>query len=737
MAAGGKPTDVIAHWKVARAMKHKIAAKFFLFLMAGFLLIASGTSAQSIAYRQTNLTSDVPGFANNTDPFLRNPWGIAVVPGLSFFVANAGNGRAIQLDAAGSRIGPAGFIVPNPTATGPAIPTGIVSDSNFFFRSGGAVPPFNIATIAATEDGGIYYWEENTDGIFLQQAPLVVDHSRQGAVYTALAILTPDCCAPFLAVANFHSGLVETYTTTFDPLATPGSFADPSLPPGFSPYGMQVIGKQLFVAYALQDAARHDPVFGAGNGIVGVFDLEGHFVRRFATAGSLNTPWGITQASANFGPFSRDFLIGNVGDGAINAFDPVTGNFAGQIKDGDGNIIVNAGLHGLAFRSDGFGDPNTLYFTAGISDGSDGVFGALAPGLVSTTRISIPDTPANTPSLITVTVSAGPGNSGNPKGDVALQDGTSPISDVPITNGVILFDTVLRGVGTHVIGARYLGDDTFLPSFAQTEAHITGPATTLRLAAPADVAPGSPVTLTATINSTGGTPTGQIVFHDGNTDLGSSRLNATGVATLTINILTAGAHSLTASYSGDGSFGASTSPPVTTTIASRDFSLGATPQAATVTAGQSTIFNVSVMPAGGFADPVAFSCPVLAGITCSFNPPMVTPNAGVATTMLTVTTSSNVPRFGQIPGVTGSGLLFASLGLIGILAMLNKKTSGTPIAFLRLTASALTVFALAFALVSCGGYTANGQTNRGTASITVTAQSGALSHTTSVSVTVQ
>jgi hypothetical protein len=116
---------------------------------------------------------------------------------------------------------------------------------------------------------------------------------------------------------------------------------------------------------------------------------------------------------------------------------------------------------------------------------------------------------------------------------------------------------------------------------------------------------------------------------------------------------------------------------------------------------------------------------------------MVTPNAGVATTMLTVTTSSNVPRFGQIPGVTGSGLLFASLGLIGILAMLNKKTSGTPIAFLRLTASALTVFALAFALVSCGGYTANGQTNRGTASITVTAQSGALSHTTSVSVTVQ
>jgi uncharacterized protein (TIGR03118 family) len=715
----------------------KIISKFSLFFLAGILLIASNTAAQSIAYRQTNLASDVAGFANNTDPLLRNPWGIALVPRLSFFVANTNNGHAIALDASGSRIGPVGFTIANPAATGPASPTGFVADPNSFFRAGNAVPPFTVATITATEDGGIYFWEENADGSFLPQATLVVNHSQQGAVYTALAILTPDCCAPFLAVANFHSGFVETYTTTFDPLATPGSFSDPGLPAGFSPFGMQVIGKQLFIAYALQDSARHDPLFGAGNGIVSVFDLEGHFVRRFAAAGPVNAPWGITQASANFGPFSKDVLIGNVGDGTISAFDPATGNFAGQIKDGDGNLIVNAGLHALAFRSDGFGDSNTLYFTAGIGNGHDGLFAGITTGLVSTTRVSAPPTPANTPSAITVTVSAGPGNSGMPKGSVTLQNDGAAISDVPLTNGAILFNAVIRGVGIHVIGAQYQGNDTFLPSFAQTELQITGPSTNLNLVAPANAAPGSSVTLTATIRSAGGTPTGEIVFLDGNAGLGTARLNAAGVATLTINTLTAGSHSLTASYAGDGNFGNSTSAPVTTIIASRDFSLAATPPSATVSAGQSAIFNVAITSAGGFADPVTFSCPSLAGITCNFSPAVVTPNEGVTTAVLTVTTSANVLRFGRSIGRTGSGLLIAGMGLVGILVLFRKKMNTPQVAFLRAAAGALAVVTLALTLASCGGYTTNGQSNRGTATIVVTAQSGAISHATSVSVTVQ
>jgi len=340
---------------------------------------------------------------------------------------------------------------------------------------------------------------------------------------------------------------------------------------------MQVIGNQVFIASALQDAAKHDPVAGAGNGIVSVFDFDGRFIRQFATAGSLNAPWGITQASANFGPFSNDILIGNAGDGTINAFDPTTGNFAGQIKDGDGNAVVNSGLHALTFRSDRFADPDTLFFAAGINNGQDGLFGAITTGLVSATRVSVPPTPINTPAAITVTVSAGQGNPGTPTGVVAVQGGGDLIANTSLTNGVSLFPAILSGVGIHTIEAKYKGDATFLPSSSQTEVQVTGPATRLSLVAPATAAPGSSVTLTATIRSEGGTPTGQIVFLDGNTDLGTTSLNAAGVATLTVNTLAAGAHSLTASYAGDGNFGGSTSPAVTTTIAGRDFTLGAAP----------------------------------------------------------------------------------------------------------------------------------------------------------------
>jgi hypothetical protein len=227
------------------------------------------------------------------------------------------------------------------------------------------------------------------------------------------------------------------------------------------------------------------------------------------------------------------------------------------------------------------------------------------------------------------------------------------------------------------------------------------------------------------------------VFHDGNVSLGSAPLNAPGVAILRINTLAAGNHTLTASFPGDGNFDGSTSEAVIIAIAGKDFSLGVAPPSATVTAGQSALFTLTITPAEGFADPVTFSCPVLTGITCSFNPPMVTPNAGAATTMLTVTTSAGVTHYGRTLNTNGSGLLLASLGLVGILVSLKKKTRSPHAAFLRIAAGGLTVITLALTLISCGGYTTSGQTSRGTASIAVTAQSGAISHTANVSVTVQ
>jgi len=133
------------------------------------------------------------------------------------------------------------------------------------------------------------------------------------------------------------------------------------------------------VTYAVQDAAGLNPVPGSGNGIVNVFDQEGNFVRRFASNGPFNAPWGSVQASANFGGFSNDILIGNFGDGTINAFDPTTGNFLGQLKDATGKVITNPGLWALVFRSDGVGSPDTLYFTAGSSGEDHGLFGAISP----------------------------------------------------------------------------------------------------------------------------------------------------------------------------------------------------------------------------------------------------------------------------------------------------------------------------------------------------------------------
>ena len=715
-------------------MLRRISGKVFLFFVIGSLL-AAGASAQNIAYRQSNLASDVAGVASNVDPFLLDPWGIAIDPGVSFIVANSVRGRVISLDAAGVRSTPPGFSVPNPAGTGSATPTGIVSDLHSFFRTSNSFPPLQISTIIATADGGIYFWFVNADGTSLVQATLAVDRSRSGAVYTGLAILTPECCSEFLAVANFHTGSVESFTATFDPLAPEGSFTDLNLPAGFAPFGMQVVGNQVFITYAVQDAAKQNPILGAGNGIVSVFDLAGNFVRRFATAGPLNAPWGIAKAGANFGPFSNDILISNTGDGTINAFDPVTGNFAGQLKDGDGNVLVIDGLNALALGSQGLGDSNTLYLTAGIAARQDGLFASITPGLVSTTRVTVPPATAGAAEQISVTISAGSGNTGTPKGMVTLQVDGGPIMDAAVTNGMALFDTALRGVGVHNIDVHYLGDDTFLPSSSHTDVQVTGPATTLTLMAPANAAPGAPVTLTSTVISAGGTPTGEIKFLDGNTVIGTARLNAAGVATFTTTNLAVGAHSLSASYAGDDSFAGSASTPMNTTIAANDFALGATPQATTVTAGQSASFNITVTPSGGFGDAVTLSCASVTGITCNFGQSTVTPNGAMAATTLTVTTSATVLHYGGMAG-TGTGWFLATLGLIGVLTSLWKRGVPQRNAIRGFAASMAAVIVLALTLMSCG-YSTNSQTYRGTATIPVTAQSGAIVHTTTISITVQ
>ena len=714
-------------------MKHKIvlySASFFLF---GFLLGATNATAQTIGYRQTNLASNLLNVANNVTPGLVNPWGITFLSGQPFFIADNKAGCVTSHDATGLGVLPGAFVVPNSAGTGFDHPTGIVADQNSSFGNTSLVQPF----ILVTEEGTVFTWGPDARGDLPQQATLVVNHSSQGAVYNGVAILNSSLTAPALAVTDFHGGFVETFLPGFSPVALPGSFTDPNLPAGYAPFGIQVIGRQVFVTYALQDDARHDPVVGAGNGIVSIFDMDGNFVRRFATAGALNAPWGITQASSNFGPFSNDILIGNAGDGNINAFDLTTGNFVGKLKDGDGHVIAKIGLHGLAFRSDGFGDPNTLYFTSEFQNAEDGLFGAVTTGLVSLTRVSAPDTPTNTSATMTATVAAALDNPGTPTGTVTFLDDTNRLGTATLANGLATLEAILTDVRNHNITAMYSGDGVFLSSSNTITVQVTGLATTTTLTAPPSAAPGSPLTLSAMVNSAGGTPTGQIEFLDGNTGLGTAPLDAAGIAILRINTLTPGAHSLTASYSGDGKFGSSTSAAVTTTIANADFSLGATPMNATVVAGQSTQFILTVTPAGGFADNVTFSCSPVSGITCTFSPATLTPSNGTASTNLTVTTSASVPRYGLLmPELIGPFALLVALALFSFVVWKSGKLR-TARGSLLTTGAAVTIVALGLAIGGCGGYGSNTQPNRGTASIRVTAQSGTISHTTTVSVTVQ
>ncbi|HEY1896179.1 MAG TPA: TIGR03118 family protein [Terracidiphilus sp.] len=356
-------------------MKRKVNVWLFILYFAIALIAPVSTIAQSDNYRQVDLVSNVPGLALNIDHALVNPWGIAGAPGQAFRIVNNTNGSFTKYDPTGAQELFGARIATPAGATSIPHPTGVAANpTSLFVAPGSLTSPF----LFSTEEGTISGEYADANGNILLTSILVVDNSSRGAVYTGLAVLTPDCCAPFLAVADFHGGFIDTFTGSFDPLGIPGAFTDPDLPAGYAPYNLSVIENQVFVLYAPQDAAGHSPVTGAGNGIVDIYDLDGTFVRRFAAGGPLNVKWGIVKSSSNFAAFSNDILIGNSGDGIIHAFDPATGQFLGSLKDGNGNVIVNLNLHGLVFGAESPGDADTLYLTAELAAGVDGVFGAIS-----------------------------------------------------------------------------------------------------------------------------------------------------------------------------------------------------------------------------------------------------------------------------------------------------------------------------------------------------------------------
>ena len=331
----------------------------------------------ALSITQTNLVSDGFVEANHIDPNLVNPWGVSYNPTGPFWVSDNGTGVATLYNGSGepSPVGnPLVVTIPTPDAQADhSAPTGQVFNGGGGFVVTEGYSSGSAAFLFATEDGTIAGWNPTVDAT---NAITAVDESGSGAVFKGLAIGTMGG-QQFLYAANFHDGNVEVFDSSFNHVK---SFTDPSVPSNYAPFNVQVLGDHLYVTFAQQDETKHDDVPGPGHGYVDEFDLSGQLLHQVAANGPLDSPWGLDIAPASFGRFAGDLLVGNFGDGTINVFDHDTGDFAGKLTGPNGQPIQNDGLWALINGNGGNGgEPNTVYFTAGLADETHGLFGSLTP----------------------------------------------------------------------------------------------------------------------------------------------------------------------------------------------------------------------------------------------------------------------------------------------------------------------------------------------------------------------
>jgi len=319
-------------------------------------------------YSVHRLWSDVPGAAAGRDTDLVNGWGIVASPTSPWWVSDNHTSRSTLYNGTtGAKVGL--------TVTVPGAPTGIVwngSAADFKVKVGAADPAAS-RFIFATDDGQIAGWNgQGTAAINAVTTPDAID--------LGLAIGSSGG-ANYLYAANFTAGHVDVFDGAWGSASLAGDFSDPNLPAGYSPFGIQNLGGQIFVAYAKQNADGDEELHGAGLGIVDAYGTDGTFHGRVATFGDLNAPWGLAMAPSNFGKFSGDLLVGNFGDGRINAFhwsadDGWEGR--GPVKGTDHRPISIDGLWGIGFGNGaGSGPTNTLFFAAGPDDESHGLFGSI------------------------------------------------------------------------------------------------------------------------------------------------------------------------------------------------------------------------------------------------------------------------------------------------------------------------------------------------------------------------
>ena len=337
------------------------------------------TAAPGGSYLQTNIVSDVKGTARVTDPKLINPWGIVSGPATPFWIADNNAGVSTLYTGTGASVAgaPASVAIPAPAggaADAAGAATGVVFNGSpgFIVRQGGASGPSLF--LFSTEDGTITGWSPAANAA---SAIIAVDNSAQGAVYKGLALATSGSQTRLYA-ANFRENSIDVFDGNFQPVVKAGGFTDAMIPAGFAPFNIANLNGKLYVTYARQNGEKHDDVAGAGNGYVDVYDLNGALISRLIARGALDSPWGLALAPAGFGKFGHDLLVGNFGDGKINAFDPVSGRSLGSLSDRHGKTLQIDELWGLAFgNGENTGDANTLFFTAGIGGEKHGLFGSL------------------------------------------------------------------------------------------------------------------------------------------------------------------------------------------------------------------------------------------------------------------------------------------------------------------------------------------------------------------------
>jgi len=324
------------------------------------------------------------------DSNLVNPWGISESPASPFWISDNGAGVSTLYNTTGT---PLSLVVSIPAPGDPlgkgGKPTGTVFNSTggFMisgFTKGGLPTTMPAVFLFATEDGTIVGWNPNVNPQNFDQNKAgtygIIAAHPAGAIYKGLAIATDSGGVSRLYATNFHQGTVDVFDTSFNLVHSFGAFADPTLPRGYAPFNVVPLNGKLFVTYAVRDDTGEDDVSGMSHGIVNTFDLSGGSLHRFAQHGQLDSPWGVALAPANFGALAGTIWIGNFGNGHINAYNALTGDFVDKVRNSHGQAIVIDGLWALQVGNGGMGGlSNTIYFTAGPNDETDGLFGSLSP----------------------------------------------------------------------------------------------------------------------------------------------------------------------------------------------------------------------------------------------------------------------------------------------------------------------------------------------------------------------